>query len=136
MDYESMLKKARLEMPESVFEKERFEIPNVVGHLQGNKTIVSNFNQIVGVLGRTKEHVLKYLLKVLAAPGIIKNGRFIIGSKISASKINSAIRNYANEYVLCPECGKPETKIEKEHNQRVLRCLACGARNVISGRIE
>ena len=54
-----MLKKAREEMPESVFEKERFEIPKVLGHVQGNKTIISNFHQIVESLGRPLEHVLK-----------------------------------------------------------------------------
>ena len=76
------------------------------------------------------------MLKGIAAPGVVKGNRLIVGSKASASKINATIRNYANEYVLCPECGKPETKIEKEGNQQFLRCLACGARTPIRGRIS
>ena len=52
MDYEEMLKKGRSELPESVHNAERFEIPNVLGHIEGNKTIISNFIQIAGVLGR------------------------------------------------------------------------------------
>ncbi len=133
MDYEEMLKKARQEMPESVFEKERYEIPKVMGHLQGNKTIISNFQQIVDALGRPTEHVLKYILKAIAAPGGVKRDKLIIGSKIPASKINGAIRSYANEFVLCAECGKPETKIEKEGQQRFIRCQACGTRYPIKG---
>jgi translation initiation factor 2 beta subunit (eIF-2beta)/eIF-5 len=45
MDYETMLKRGREKLPEAVFTAERFEIPNVKGHLEGNKTIISNFSQ-------------------------------------------------------------------------------------------
>ena len=58
MKYEDLLKKARKELPESVFEKERFEIPNVRGHVQGNRTIISNFAQIAATLRRPVEHLL------------------------------------------------------------------------------
>ena len=63
MDYAKLLDRAYKDMPESVLEKERFEIPKVRGHLEGNKTIISNFTQIISVLRRTEEHLLKYLLK-------------------------------------------------------------------------
>lgn len=126
-----MLKKAREEMPESVFIKERFEIPNVLGHIQGNKTVISNFVQISNTLQRPTEHLLKYILKELATPGGIKNKSLIIGAKIAASKINEKIRQYANEYVLCSECGKPDTKIEKEGNVNFIRCQACGAKHKV-----
>ena len=61
MDYEKLLKKARKELPESVLKTERFEIPKVKGHLEGNKTIISNFEQIANALGRPIEHLLKYV---------------------------------------------------------------------------
>ena len=41
-DYVTLLKKARNELPESIMNKDRFEIPNVKGHIQGNNTIISN----------------------------------------------------------------------------------------------
>ena len=69
MDYEKMLEKARKELPESVLKTERFEIPKVKGHIQGNRTIISNFNQIAKTLRREPEHLLKFVLKELAAPG-------------------------------------------------------------------
>ena len=136
MEYKELLKKAREKLPKSVFEKKRFEIPKIIGHVQGNRTVLSNFLQIADILRREPEHLLKYILKGLATPGEIKkSGSVIIGAKIGASRINEKIRQYANEFVLCQECGKPDTKIEKEGNFHFLKCQACGARHPIKSRI-
>ena len=67
-----MLDDVRKNLPEVVFIKERFEIPRVMGHVQGNRTIISNFMQIASTLRRDTEHLLKYVLKELATPGEIK----------------------------------------------------------------
>ena len=135
MDYKAMLKRAREKMPESVFEKERFEIIKVKGHVEGNKTIIVNFLKIADHLHRPVEHLLKYVLKELATPGTIKFSRFIIGAKVSASRINEKIRQYANEFVLCSECGKPDTKLIKEGDFLSLKCLACGAKQTVKSKI-
>ena len=42
MNYEKMLKEGIKKVPEEVSHKSRFEIPKVKGHIQGNKTIISN----------------------------------------------------------------------------------------------
>ena len=132
MDYKKLLEKAKKEMPESVQEKERFEIPGVKGHLQGAKTIISNLQQIASHLHRPIEHLLKYLLKELATPGkIAGNGSVIIGRKISASEFNLKIKQYADEFVFCQECGKPDTKLNKEGNALFMKCEACGARKSV-----
>jgi translation initiation factor 2 subunit 2 len=131
MPYEELLKKARQELPESVFIKERFEIPKVKGFIQGNNTIVVNFVQIAKTLGREPEHLLKFVLKEIAAPGKLDGQRLIVGSKISASLINQKVKLYANTYVLCPECGKPDTKLIKEKTVSSLKCAACGAKHPV-----
>ena len=128
MDYEALLEKARKELPDSITEAERFEIPKVKGHLQGTKTIISNFGQICDILRRPVPHVLKFLLRELGAPGDFKGGRMTIGAKIAASKINEKIRKYATEFVLCVKCGKPDTQIEKDGPVSSLKCSACGAK--------
>jgi len=135
VEYKELLKKAREQLPKSVFEKERFEIPKARGHIQGNRTVLSNFLQIADILGRPAEHLLKYILKELATPGEVKkSGSVIIGTKVGASRINEKIRQYANEFVLCSECGKPDTKIEKEDKFTFLKCHACGAKHPIKAR--
>lgn len=133
MDYKELLKKAKEELPESAKRIERFEIPKIKGHIEGNKTIISNFFQITAVLGREPEHVLKYILKELAAPGEFKGNLLVIGTKISASRINEKIRKYAHDYVLCRECGKPDTKISKEDRINFMKCMACGAKHSVKG---
>lgn len=131
-----MLRDARKELPESIFEKERLEIPKVKGHIQGNRTIISNFLQIASILGREPEHMLKYILRELATPGEIKkSGSVIMGTKVPASRINEKIKQYANDYVFCSECGKPDTKIEKEKGVVFIKCMACGARHPIKSKI-
>jgi len=136
MEYKQLLEKARKSLPESVFEKQRFDIPKAIGHIQGNRTILSNFLQIAVILRREPEHLLKYILRELATPGEIKkSGSVIIGTKISASRINEKIWQYANVFVLCLECGKPDTKIEKDGSILFLKCAACGARHPIKSKI-
>jgi len=134
-NYKDLLKQAYKNMPESVFEKERFEIPKAMGHLQGNRTVISNFLKIVDVLGRESAHVMKFLLKELATPGEIRRGEFILGTKISASLFNIKIREYAEEYVLCRDCGKPDTKLITEGDVLFMKCQACGAKHYVKSRI-
>ena len=135
-DYKKLLGAARKQLPEHVFQKERFEIPKVRGHIQGNRTVISNFLQIANFVGREPEHMLKFVLRELATPGEIKkSGSVIIGSKVPASRINEKIKQYANSYVFCYECGKPDTKIEKEGNLSFIKCMACGARHSIKSKV-
>ena len=135
-DYKKILEEVRKNLPEAVFVKERFEIPKVLGHIQGNKTIVSNFLQISSALRRDVEHLLKYVLKELATPGEIKkSGALILGTKVPASRINEKIRQYANEFVLCFECGKPDTQLIREGELTYMKCTACGAKNFVKTKI-
>ena len=136
MDYEEMLKKGRAELPEAVQVAERFEVPKVKGHLQGSRTVLSNFQEISSTLRRDPQHLLKFILKELATPGTMKSsGLVIMGSKVPASRINEKIRQYARQFVVCPECGKPDTKIMKEKSVSYMKCQACGAKNPISSKI-
>ena len=135
--FKKLLQNVRKELPEHVFQKERFEIPKVRGHIQGNRTVISNFLQIANTLGRGPENMLKFILRELATPGEIKkSGSVIMGTKVPASRINEKVKRYADSYVFCYECGKPDTKIEKEGNFSFLKCAACGARHVIKSKVK
>jgi len=136
MDYKSLLKKARSSMPDLVLEKERFEVPKVKGHIQGNKTIITNFTQIAQLLHREVDHMLKFILRELAAPGEFKkSGSLIFGTKISSSRINEKIKKYVHEFVLCPDCGKPDTQLLKEGQFTHIKCLACGEKRPVKSKI-
>ncbi len=135
MDYEQLLKRAKEELPDIQQTKERFEIPKVVGHIEGNKTIISNFYNIVKILKADQDKLLKYLQRELATPAIVDGQRLILGRKINSEFINKKIERFAEDFVLCKECGKPDTKIIKEERFLFLKCTACGAQHPIRTKI-
>ncbi len=135
MEYLELLKKAKKSLPEVQSSSERFEIPKATGHVQGNKTIVNNFLQIAKTFGRDKEQLLKYLQRELATPAIVDGQRLILGRKISSEFINNKIGQFANEFVLCKECKKPDTQLIKEDRVLFLKCTACGARHPVRSKI-
>lgn len=114
---------------------ERFEIPKVEGMIEGSKTIVTNFSQICSMLRRKPEHVSKFLSRELAAQASIEGDRLIFNRRLMGSQINEKIQAYIKEFVLCPECGKPDTELIKEKNFMFLHCLACGAKHSVRAKI-
>ena len=134
-NYLKLLERGHKNIPQTDPKKDRFEIPKVLGHLQGSKTVITNFQVICNTFRRDPNHLLKYLQRELATPGYIDGPRLILGSKISASYINTKIERYANDFVLCPVCKKPDTLITKEDRISMLKCAACGAKNPIRAKI-
>jgi translation initiation factor 2 subunit 2 len=126
MDYEKMLEEGLKKLPEVTVKTERFEIPKVSGHIQGNKTVINNFNIIVSALRRDSSHFLKYLLREIAAPGNLDGSRLIISRKVSSSLLNMKIKEYAEKYVICPTCGKQDTVLTEKEGVIYLKCTACG----------
>ena len=103
--------------------------------MQGNKTIVTNFTAICNALGREPEHLLKFLQRELAAPAQIDGPRLILGRKINSAMINQKIEYYAQTFVLCPECCRPDTQLKKEDKVLVMKCTACGAKHTVKAKI-
>lgn len=113
----------------------RFEIPGIEGRFQGKRTILTNFNQIATHIRRDPDHLQKFLSKVLATQISKEGDKLVLSAKISSKKINPKIEEYVNEFVLCKECGKPDTELVKEGKFTSLHCLACGAKNKIHAKI-
>ncbi|MDP2907981.1 MAG: translation initiation factor IF-2 subunit beta [Nanoarchaeota archaeon] len=135
LDYKTLLEKGRKELPESVKSTERFEVLKAKGHLEGNKTVISNFTQIADNLNRKQEHLLKFLQRELATPAKIEGQRLVLGRKLSATQINLKIQLYAATFVLCPDCKKPDTKLIREDRILFLKCTACGSKHPIRTKI-
>jgi translation initiation factor 2 subunit 2 len=135
MEYEKLLDRAMEKLPTRSEEKSRFEMPKVLGHIQGNRTIISNFYQIADAVGRPVEHVLKYILKELATPGELTKSALIIGTKTPASRVNEKISQYVRDFVMCKECDRPDTKLIKEDKMTFMKCSACGARHAVKVKV-
>lgn len=125
MNYEALLDEA-YENVEATSECGRFEILKVKGHHEGTRTVISNFGQVATCVRRAPEHLLKFLTKELASSAEIKGDRLILSRKLASKDINEKIEKYANRFVLCPKCKKPDTELNEEMGKTFLRCLACG----------
>ena len=135
MNYEEMLERGKKFLPEQSSATERFVVPKITGHLEGNKTIISNFLQIATTLSRPPEHLLKYINRELAAKGELKKQLLVFNTKLPSAKMNEKIQQYFDEFVVCKECGKPDTKLSKEGIVTYVRCQACGAKHSINSKI-
>ena len=135
MQYKELLDKAYKEV-KVVKTEERFEIPNVTGHVEGNKTIVDNFQEICNTLRRKPQHIAKFLSRELATQTLIDKNRLILNRKLSSSRINEKIEAYAKEFVVCKECNKPDTELIKEGKFSYIHCLACGAKHPVRSKIQ
>ena len=135
MKYEEMLKLAKEKLPKVQSKSERFEVPKVKGHVEGNKTILVNFNRIADQIHRKPEHVLKFLQRELATPGRFEGQRLVFGRKLASKMINEKLAKYVETFVLCASCGKPETKLINEEGKLVKKCLACGEKAAILAKI-
>ncbi|MBI2543405.1 MAG: translation initiation factor IF-2 subunit beta [Candidatus Aenigmarchaeota archaeon] len=127
--YERLLENAIEKIPKKAHEKDRFQIPQAITEIQGNKTLIKNFSDIAGTLRREPGHLMKYLLKELATPGNIQGPALILQRKLPQDFIQQKIVNYVNEFVLCKVCGEPDTKFVKEGRITFIHCDACGGRS-------
>ena len=134
-NYESLLNEAYTKIKPVESKIDRFEVPKVEGHIEGQKTIITNFKQICSYIRRDCSHMLKFLLKELATPGSIKGDRLVLTRKMPSSLINEKIQLYVNSYVLCKECGKPDTELVKQDRLTFIHCLACGAKHPVRAKI-
>ncbi len=134
-EYEKLLDKAMDELPEYVTSEDRFKVEKIRGHLEGNKTVLTNFIKIAKSIDRNPDHMLKYILKELATPGKIRGSNVLLGTKVPASKINKKIEQYIGEYVLChnPECRKPDTELIVKRGITYIKCKACGNEYPVKG---
>ncbi|MFH1503468.1 MAG: translation initiation factor IF-2 subunit beta [Candidatus Diapherotrites archaeon] len=134
-NYEKLLDEAYTKVKVVEGREGRFEIPKIEGHIEGKKTILTNFMQIASYLRRDVEHFQKFILKELATSGQKEGDRLVLNNKIPSAKINSRIEQYIKEFVICKECGKPDTELKRENRLTFLHCLACGAKHPVRDKI-
>lgn len=129
MDYLQMLKRARKNIQKSD-ETKRFQIPELI--ITGRKqTVIKNFSDVAKTIRRDPKDIAKFLFKSLAVPGSMKERELELQGKVSHSLIEKRIEEYVNEFVLCPECGKADTIINKMGKIIILKCEACGAKKTM-----
>jgi translation initiation factor 2 subunit 2 len=130
-DYDELLKRARSQIPEVSSKHERLELPRLHLSVIGMRTIVYNFKEIADALNRDPQHVLKYLTREMATAATTQESRVIFQGKFSAETLQRLIQRYMENFVVCPVCKLPDTKIVKEKRLSFLICEACGAKSSV-----
>ncbi|MFC4988435.1 MULTISPECIES: translation initiation factor IF-2 subunit beta [Saliphagus] len=135
MDYSSSLDRAMEEVPDIGGDQERLDIPDPTAQKDGAFTRFTNLGEIADVLSREAEHVHRFVQRELGTSGKFADGRARYNGSFSGTEFGAAIDAYVEEYVLCSECGLPDTRLVREDRTPMLRCDACGAfRPVTKGR--
>lgn len=130
-EYRKLLERAIAQLPPESEKKDRFEIPRSVSSISGNRTILYNLKDICDRLKRDKNHLLKYLAGELATSGTIDGNRAIFQGKFDNRALEQLVERYVNEFVLCPVCHQPDTRITRKDRVYFLVCEACGASSSI-----
>jgi translation initiation factor 2 subunit 2 len=130
-DYERLLERARGKLPKEIVKSERFEIPKMRFTVVGNRTIIHNFREIADILNRNPQHLLKYLSGEMATAATLDGERAIFQGKFTQETLERLVKLYAEYFVICPVCRRPDTKIVKERRLSFIICEACGARSPV-----
>jgi len=130
-DYEKLLKSARSQIPEVASKRERLELPRIIYSVIGMRTIIHNFKEIAEALNRDPRHLLKFLTREMATAATMQESRVIFQGKFSRETFERLLQRYMEQFVTCPVCKRPDTKIVKEKRLSFLVCEACGAKSSI-----
>jgi len=128
-NYGELLKRAYSQLPPEVFEHKRFEIPKPKSTIAGARTNLYNFKEICDALNREPNHLLRFLSREMATAGTTDGTRAIFQGRFEQGGLERLIKRYVDEFVMCPVCKRPDTKIVKEKRLYFLVCEACGARS-------
>ncbi|HZD33982.1 MAG TPA: translation initiation factor IF-2 subunit beta [Nitrososphaeraceae archaeon] len=133
-DYEMLLSRLRDKLGNTTKKQvSRLELPTAQIIWVGQRTIFRNFMDFPKVLNRDPEKILLYLNKELASAGYIAGERVIFLGRKEPSSFGALIDRYVKDYVICPVCGSPDTRTEKNKKLGFLLCEACGAKSSIKG---
>ncbi|MCL4334855.1 MAG: translation initiation factor IF-2 subunit beta [Candidatus Thermoplasmatota archaeon] len=130
-DYFNLLNKANGNFSDLNRTQSRLKIPDPDVIYEGKSTIVRNFGDILEMINRPEKSVVKFLSVELGIGITIDGSRMIINRKVSPEIIQDKIKKYMDSFVICYECGSPDTEIQRLGRVEVLVCKACGAQHSI-----
>lgn len=132
-EYLKLLDRAEEQLSPEKTSGERFEKPVPLSSIMGNRTILYNLKEICDRLKRDRSHLVKYLSGELATKGTINRENAIFQGRFETSVLENLVERYVQDFVRCPVCDQPDTKIIRKNRIYFLDCEACGASSSIKG---
>jgi translation initiation factor 2 subunit 2 len=98
------------------------------------KVVFLNFKEMCESMSRSQEHFMSYILAELNTTGSIDGQqRMVIKARLQPQHVETIVRKYFIEYVMCAACKRGSTILDRDSNTRVvhLRCGTCGASRTV-----
>jgi len=133
IEYKKLLNNIITQTDKEIVE-DRFKMPKADIFYEGNTTVIKNFDKISTIINRDPKLILKYLLGGVGTAGEMVGNRVIFQGKIPSRQIQDKLKEYIDSFVICSECGKPDTHLVKKGRATLIRCDACGAFRSVKSR--
>ena len=130
-NYEKLLDNVYANLPKKTADDQRFEFPVFDSFIEGNKTIIKNFEAVASKLRREKQFLVKFFSKELATPINLEGDRVVLQRKVNPAILNKKLEEFIRDYVICGICEKPDTNIQSYGTVKEIVCEACGARRPV-----
>ena len=115
----------------------RYKMPLVFGKIEGRgngiKTVIPNVSDVALSLHRPPGEVNKFFGCELGAQTTYspETDRAVVNGAHTDATLQSLIHRYIEVFVLCPQCGLPETDYRIKNDCIYHKCAACGNKEMV-----
>mmetsp|Transcript_54403 Transcript_54403/g.80728 ORF Transcript_54403/g.80728 Transcript_54403/m.80728 type:complete len:400 (-) Transcript_54403:432-1631(-) len=115
----------------------RYKMPTVFGKIEGRgngiKTVLPNISDVALSLHRDPAEVNKFFGCELGAQTTYnaETDRAVVNGAHTDTVLQQIIHRYIEGFVICPQCGLPETTYKIKGGVVWHRCAACGAKEMV-----
>lgn len=102
----------------------RYKMPALQIKQQTNCVIIENLAQVSTSLKRNQKMILKFFGIRLGTQ--VSDSKSSINGTFKAHELQEALQEFIQTYVLCPDCGNPETEFYLKKKTYKRTCKACG----------
>lgn len=107
--------------------------PPAMNRVGTKRTSFSNFAEILNDFNRPERHVMQYLLAELGTSGNLDGKKaLIIKGKFKPTQMESILRQYIREYIICQTCKSSNTVMEKIERLYFMLCNDCSSRRTVA----
>ena len=109
----------------------RWEPPEFKVIPEKKRVRIVNFRQVCDSLKRNVEFCRKWFSKQCATPANLDGQVLILNTRLSPNFLADKLKLFIKKFVICKECGRPDTELVHEKGTIILYCHACGARYTV-----
>ena len=112
----------------------RYQMPAIQTQVQGRdrKTFIVNLPDIAHALGRDSDEIVKFMSCRLGVASSV----CCLKGEFPASLLQDLLQDFIDIYVICQQCGNPETSYKVKKGTLRLRCSACGHKSLVESSFE